>query len=118
MRAEWESQCRDWCYEYHEDNKFGDQKYLDVWPTKHAAYIHLLKDKTAILAPWNATRFPYGNSTVWHFHDISISRQGQKLVVDWGYAPIQDVTIYNDYEPYILDLKKAAGILRHVAIEY
>ena len=118
VRSKWESQCRDWCYAYHEDGKFGDQKYLDVWPSKYAAYTHLLKDKTAILAPWNATRFPYGNSAVWHFHGVSISRQGQTIVVDCGYAPIPDVTIYNIYEPYILDLKKAAGMLRNVAIEH
>jgi hypothetical protein len=118
VRSKWESQCREWCYAYHEDGKFGDQKYLDVWPTKYAAYTHLLKDKTAILAPWNATRFPYGNSAIWHFHGISIMRQGKKIIVDCGYAPIPDVTINNIYEPYILDIRMAAEILKGVAIEH
>jgi hypothetical protein len=118
VRSHWESQCRDWCYAYHDNGKFGDQKYLDAWPSKYEAYVHLLGDKTAILAPWNATRFPYGNSLIWHFHGVSITRQGKKIVVDYGYAPLPDVTIDNIYEPYLGDLRKAAGMLREDVIHH
>jgi len=72
VRSRWEQQCIDWCFARHEDGKFGDQKYLDDWPERYRDKVHVLRNIEAILAPWNATRFPYGNGVLYHFHGLRI----------------------------------------------
>ncbi len=108
IRKKWEEQCVEWCFNKFEDDKFGDQKYLDEWPLSYSDQVHILHNVELILAPWNATRFPYGNSIIWHFH-------GLRLTNDNGYNlsgyEIPSVTIKNIYEPYIKDMDKALCIL-------
>lgn len=54
--CKWKQQCIDWCYAKHEDGKFGDQKYLDVWPDIYDN-VHILENKGGGLAPWNISRY-------------------------------------------------------------
>lgn len=70
IAEEWAAQCREWCYDRVEDfgklptaegfftqvpivdraRRYGDQKYLDDWPVKHAA--HIVQHPGAELGPW------------------------------------------------------------------
>jgi hypothetical protein len=98
VRKHWEKQCLEWCFSRHENGKFGDQKYLDDWPERFADEVHVLADKELILAPWNATRFPYGNALVWHFHGLRI--EGNRIRWFLGYQ-IPRVVIDQIYGPYV-----------------
>lgn len=57
----WRERCLEWCYAHVEDGKFGDQKYLEDWPTRFEA-VHVLKQPGAGLAPWNLQQYNFYNS--------------------------------------------------------
>lgn len=119
VRSDWEGKCLDWCFAKPEDGKFGDQKYLDEWPSKYKNIIYILLNKELILAPWNATRFPYGNSIAWHFQGLRIVRQAfgrvnYKIIL--SNYPIPRPTIGHIYAPYLVDLKQAILDLKEIGV--
>jgi hypothetical protein len=111
VRRKWQSQTLAWCYNRVEDGKFGDQKYLDEWPDAYEQSVHVLRDQHLMLAPWNASRFPYGNSVLWHFHGLKLTRnqdgQSYNLNIGAGFYAIPNVVQENVYKPYIQDLNGA-----------
>lgn len=127
VRKWWEEKCIEWCFARFEDGKFGDQKYLDDWPIRFADSVHVLTNKELMLAPWNATRFPYGNAVTWHFHELRIvnnSRQlvsvavnsEQSLAVEYGQYLMPKCTRDNIYLPYLNDLRAVIGQLTSVGV--
>lgn len=114
VRKWWESRCLEWCFNRFENGKFGDQKYLDDWGTRFPDQVHILQDKELILAPWNATRFPYGNSVIWHFQGlrIIIKRSGYKAF--FGFYKIPKITRVNIYQEYLKDLAYSINKLESV----
>jgi len=98
VRKWWEDRCIEWCYARFENGKFGDQKYLDDWPERFEPLVHVLKDKELILAPWNAIRFPYGRSIIWHFHGFKVIN-ATKFNTHYFYKipSICKTEIYNKY---------------------
>ena len=53
----WQEKCLEWCFDIFESGRFGDQKYLDVWPEIFAGEVHVVRQTKKTLAPWNVTYF-------------------------------------------------------------
>ncbi len=112
----WKNQCLEWCYARYEDGKFGDQKYLDVWPEKYGN-VHILEHLGGGLAPWNANNYAYEKGdklfvkekagqnrfplVFYHFHYVHIM---QNLQTDIGWHIIPSIIKKHIYAPYIKQL--------------
>jgi hypothetical protein len=78
----WQDRCVEWCFARVEDGKFGDQKYLDQWPSLFGKRVHILEAKRLALAPWNVDYYlGRGERPVFfHFHGLRlISEQSVRL---------------------------------------
>lgn len=104
VRKWWEDRCIEWCYARSEDGKCGDQKYLDDWPSRFKTEVHVLINKELALGPWNASRFPYGQSVFYHFHGLRLTSERS---VNMGSFILPQVVIENIYQPYLKDLRQA-----------
>jgi hypothetical protein len=117
---EWRLQCIYWCYARHEDGKFGDQKYLDVWPAKYPN-IHILQHQGGGIAPWNLLNYKFSSgigsligtvaSTGESFCVVFFHFQYVKMIsagifdLGWHYIPMNVKKLF--YIPY---LKKILNI--------
>ena len=111
VRKWWQDRCVEWCYAHFEDGKFGDQKYLDEWPERFGNVVHVLRDKELALAPWNASRFPYGKAIFYHFHGFRFF--SKKKFYFGGYflpKPLQD----HVYKVYMIDFRDALYSLEKI----
>ncbi len=112
VRQWWEERCIEWCYARFEDGKFGDQKYLDDWPERFKGLVHVLQRQERAQAPWNATRYPYSQAIIFHFHGLRIT-PGRRFDLGPIY-PLPAPTIEHIYEPYVADLKAAIATLERL----
>jgi hypothetical protein len=113
VRQWWEDRCIEWCYSRAEDGKFGDQKYLDDWPERFSDLVHVLRDKELTLAPWNATRFPFGRGIFFHFHGLRVVSLKS---VNVGMYPLPKPLLDNVYKPYLNDLRTAVRMMSLVGV--
>jgi hypothetical protein len=134
VRKWWEEKCIEWCFNKFEDGRFGDQKYLDDWPTRFEDSVHVLTNKELLLAPWNASRFPHGYAVAWHFHGFRIVRNtgpaysvvtsaptyatvidsGQSLYGEFGQYVLPELTRQDIYRLYVDDLRAAIAKLTRI----
>jgi len=108
VRKWWEDRCIEWCFARSEDGKFADQKYLDDWTERFAGQVHVLQNRELLLAPWNATRFPLGNSVAYHFHGLRLTDKDRVLLQGVYRLPAR--VIEDVYKPYYKDI--SVSILR------
>lgn len=128
---QWKQQCLDWCYSRYEDGKFGDQKYLDVWPTEYPC----VKVSTHFglgVAPWNNLRFEFQaqNAAVtlsethskqsnpvifYHFHGLRLFPFG---LFDFSNYQIQRSTKNFIYNPYVQDVQNMKKRLKQINAQY
>lgn len=112
VRKWWENRCVEWCFSRYEDGKFGDQKYLDDWPTRFVDIVHVLRCQEWTQAPWNAIKFPYSQGIFYHFQGLRILDNKK---VDFGSPYIlPKLLIDNVYEPYMSDLSTAISRLEAI----
>lgn len=106
VRAWWEARCMEWCFARQENGKFGDQKYLDDWPERFAGQVHVLRNQSLTMGPWNATRFPYSAAVFWHFHGVRLEIRGGRISRMWGGGYALPVPTRKwVYEAYLADLR-------------
>jgi len=109
FRIWWADNCTKWCYAYKEENKFGDQKYLEQWDDQFPDEVHVLKQVEVLIAPWNAKRFPYSGAIAWHFHGLKLLSNNK--VLQWGNYEIPIPAITNIYSNYLRELSNIIKIL-------
>ena len=111
---EWGNDCINWCYDYVEEEKYADQKYLDQWPKKF--------NKIKILSPsYNVAPWNVNNSDVkikqkklyineeklifFHFHWLFISKKMFSSGFSIYNKKISKTLIKHLYKPYIKRLE-------------
>jgi hypothetical protein len=114
VRQWWQDRCIEWCFARFEDGKFGDQKYLDDWPHRFGRLVHVLRRQELTQAPWNATRFPYSQAAIYHFHGLRLM-PGRNLDLGAAYA-LPKPLLQHVYEPYLADIADAVARLEAAGV--
>lgn len=101
----WSKACLEWCYNRFEDGKFGDQKYLDDWPTRFKG-IHILQHPGGGVASWNIQQYKLEENPFelifYHFHGLKFLPNNK---VDLGPYRLRKEDIKIIYKPYLLHLE-------------
>jgi hypothetical protein len=119
----WRDKCIEWCFYRLEDDRMGDQKYLDVWMKKFEG-VHELKHIGSGVGPWNFAnyRIHQSENQIWidnvplifyHFHSYRILSDGRSIPMpsvyrEDGLFPTQ---IYNSYA---VALKGALDVIQRI----
>jgi len=120
----WVDACIEWCFNRFEDNKFGDQKYLDDWLTRFDC-VHVLAHLGGGVAPWNVQQYDFSSSgkqttgvelssghnfelVFYHFHDFHYIEEQTYCLSNPQYALDRNSVRYI-YRPYAWALGKAKG---------
>lgn len=115
----WKDACITWCFARFEDGKFGDQKYLDDWPTRFEG-VHELKHQGGGLAPWNVQQYRFQQTgttfsgivnhsqehfevVFFHFHGVKLF-SGEKTILAPKAYKLSKVVKKLFYMPYINEL--------------
>jgi len=118
----WIGACIEWCFCRFEDNKFGDQKYLDDWMRRFSC-VHELKHLGGGVAPWNVQQYAFkttknkvhgteffSNKTFdvifYHYHGLTYDWNDSFKLTDETYA-INPNQVNHIYKPYVHALSKA-----------
>lgn len=121
--GEWREQCLKWCYNRYEEGKFGDQKYLDNWPTRYRGVV-VSGHPGADVAPWNINRYRvtmvsgqvYINNDpliFYHFHSLKMFSSGSFQLFNSSYDINKETEQYI-YEPYLAALEHVAALVRQL----
>jgi len=105
----WQDRCLEWCFDRHEDGKFGDQKYLDDWLIRFDC-VHVLENVGGGVAPWNIQQYtiekgPKVNKSdvvFYHFHNL---KWLSIHCFDMGMYRLQNQAVDYIYSPYLQTLQ-------------
>jgi len=108
--SRWREQCIEWCYNRLENDRMGDQKYLDE------KSCHIIKHAGAGIAPWNYAQYNFDfdaernimvNGTplvFYHFHQFQLLDNGRfsRLSTSYTSECTEPSAIYQAYENSLL----------------
>jgi len=117
---DWKNSVAAWCFDRRENGLFGDQMYLDAWPSAYDN-IYIVKNAGVGMAPWNALNYsrfrPHKGLTVtytptgqevgvifFHFHALTIF--SSRLADLGNYVITRDIR-HNIFRPYLRSLNHA-----------
>ncbi len=89
---DWRKKCLRWCYNRVEGGKFGDQKYLDMWPKKFKQ-VHISNHLGAGLAPWNLIDYKFFNRKKNLFIKNKFTKKKYELI----FFHYHDLKYFNKY---------------------
>jgi hypothetical protein len=103
--------------------RFGDQKYLDDWPSRFEG-VFVLQNKAANVAPWNAGNYRFRQAggrvlvddqplIFYHFSNL-------RMITPWLYEPglrhwnqaMGRTLKWRVYLPYVRELNAARALIR------
>lgn len=122
----WTDACIEWCFNRHEDGKFGDQKYLDDWCERFEK-VHELKHLGGGVAPWNTQQYQYKKKAnqiegleisstrkfdliFYHFHELQFLEGGKVNLCNYE---LSKDTIELLYKPYMKHLNEINRRIQH-----
>jgi hypothetical protein len=108
----WQERCVEWCFARYDNGRFGDQKYLDDWPTRFGDVVHVLQNRALAVGPWNVSRYGVGEAVFYHFHGLRLADKGKACI---GWYPIPGGVIRHVYRPYIAELNRAVAECGQIA---
>lgn len=112
----WQERCLEWCFARFEDGKFGDQKYLDEWPSLFGKDVHILQDGRLTLAPWNAAHLwtPDSPRCLYHFHNLRFF-EGDEVILFKNFRLSREIE-RRVYGTYLTELRRGARRRRKLGI--
>lgn len=111
----WRDRCIEWCYYRLEDDRMGDQKYLDQWITRFRG-VHELQHIGGGVGPWNFANYAIHEVDdkiliddvpliFYHFHSFRILEKGDYVAMPAIYTETDPAPacIYDRYNMALLD---------------
>jgi len=114
----WQERCLDWCSIRPEPGKrYADQKYLDDWATRFANEVHVLRDCSLTLAPWNVGKYRVSSIApcMYHFQGYRVLSL-RKCLANYGYRFPKEV-FGRFYAKYNREVRRALVSLRKIGLE-
>lgn len=106
---QWGAQCLEWCYNRVEEGRFGDQKYLDVWPSL-GGFVEVSQNLSVGVAPWNIQQYDARNFDPVFYHFHGVHWYGAAGFFLGGYH-IPGWALNRLYLPYLRELEKESRML-------
>lgn len=120
----WRERCLEWCKATLEDNKYGDQKYLDAWPTLFEG-VKVTQNIGVGVAPWNHVQYLFREREgrvflndmpllINHFHAFQILNEA--VIAPVGIAEYCNPMSYYKVAlpPYLAALDEAIKLVRGI----
>jgi hypothetical protein len=109
----WMAQCNLNSSSQSSHDVFGDQFYLNEWPSEYGDIIYIYQQKEHFQAPWNTNRFPYSEAFLYHFQGFRVISE---MTVYRGHSKINNTHINFIYKPFERKLQKQIKELKKLGI--
>ena len=113
---QWMENCLDWCYQKVEKDRFGDQKYLNRWPSLYKN-LYVIQNKGANVAIWNIPNYHLSfkedkifidnqQLIFYHFANIDqINKSTFNTNLSRVFINLKGILLNKIYIPYLRELK-------------